>query len=87
MNNKRQKLVVRFDNRDFERSHMRQPRGRGSWAFGFGCVPDDVRDAWFTPGCTTFTQAKKLARQEAERRFGNTNSDGSRGHVTVFVLA
>ena len=59
---------VQFDNGEWERSNGRSPRGRGSWGFAFGDPYCDPSLFWFTPGSTTFTEAKKLARAEAERR-------------------
>ena len=61
-----------FETSTFTRSHMRAPRGFGSWAFAF-----DTEDAepWFTPAMT-FTEARRAATVEARRR----------GAVVVFVL-
>ncbi len=53
---------VSFDTAPYVRSHMKPPRGRGSWAFCFG-----ESEAWFTPS-VTYGEAKKLARAEAARR-------------------
>lgn len=68
--------MLRFDDRDFRFSHGKAPRGRGSWAFGFGSVVDGDA-AWFAPS-GTFAEAKKAARAEASRR-------GFKG--VIFVLA
>lgn len=69
---------VQFDNSEWERSNGRSPRGRGSWGFAFGDADCDPSEFWFTPGSTTFGEAKKMARVEAQRR-------GFSG--VVFVLA
>lgn len=47
---------MRFDTSEYEISHARQPRGRGSWAFF-----DEKGDLHFTPSMT-FTEAKRWAR-------------------------
>lgn len=49
----------KFDDREYRRSHMKSPRGRGSWAFqaiGDGGL---VGDVVFFSG--TLTEAKKQA--------------------------
>lgn len=56
---------VIFDTTAYEFNHGRRPRGREFWAFEFGF---DASVYWMTPGSTTFTDAKKLARAEALRR-------------------
>ena len=59
---------VEFNTREYEFSHGRTPRGRGSWAFFFDrSMPVD--QAFWTPGSTTYAEAKKMARDEARRRF------------------
>ena len=60
--------MVRFHTCEFEFSQGRSPRGRGSWAFFFSDEERRIEDVWFTPGSTTYTDAKKLAAQEAKRR-------------------
>jgi len=53
----------------YERSHGRKPHGRGSWAFTFDSTTyRDVSECWFTPGSTTWSEARKLAKAEASRR-------------------
>lgn len=53
-----------FDTTEYESSHGRAPRGRGSWAFIPGAprhyAMDDV--VW-VPGSHTLTEAKRLVRQ------------------------
>jgi hypothetical protein len=56
-------MQVEFNTRPFFRSHMREPRGFGSWAFEF----EDSPDAWFAP-TSTYADAKKAAKAEAHRR-------------------
>lgn len=59
-------MKVQFTTGAYVRSHMKEPKGRGSWAFEFeGC-----KDAWFTPGSLTLGEAKKAAVAEASRRAG-----------------
>lgn len=66
---------VEFELREFLCSHMREPRGRGSWAFRF----PGSEEAWFTPSMT-FSEAKKAAKAEALRRFPSAK------HVVLDVL-
>ena len=58
----------RVNTTDFEFSHGRKPRGRGSWAFFFerDRRNHDVQDAFWHHG--SFTEAKKAAVEEARRR-------------------
>jgi hypothetical protein len=74
------RISLRFDSRQFLLSHMRQPSGRGSWAFGFSLGD---RSPWFAPGSLTLTEAKAAARLEVERRVAVLNS----ASAAVFVVA
>jgi len=56
------RVAVRFDTRQFVRSHMTQPRGRGSWAFQVETVPA----LFWTPGEMTLTEAKAWLRQHVQ---------------------
>lgn len=68
-------MKIEFFTNEFEFSHGRMPRGRGSWAFEF---PDD-KAPWFArdphDNCYSllYVDAKKFARAEAKRRFGGSN--------------
>lgn len=62
----------RIETSAFIRSHMRAPRGFGSWAFAFGA---ETAEPWFTHAMT-FTEARRAATVEAQRR----------GARVVFVL-
>lgn len=59
-------MAVEFDTREYQFSHGRSPRGRGSWAFFFDRKCQG--DAFWTQGSTTYAEAKKQARAEANRR-------------------
>lgn len=48
----------------YVRAHGKNPSGRGLWAFFF---PGDTTP-WFTPGAILFTEARRLAKEEAARR-------------------
>jgi hypothetical protein len=62
------KTTTTVDDTQYRFSHGAAPRGRGSWAFTFG-VKDPVSDQiWWTPGGTTYAEAKKLAKAEAKAR-------------------
>lgn len=43
-------------------SHLKQPRGRGSWAFALG---SRHAEPWFAPGSMTYAEARKLAKARA----------------------
>lgn len=58
-------MAIRIETMEYRKSHGREPRGTGSWAFAFG-GPD--AEPWFTPGATTYTAAKKMAAAEARKR-------------------
>lgn len=48
-----QRTIIDIDDSPFVRSHMRAPRGRGSWAFSLQPSPSDVvKDVQFTPSMT-----------------------------------
>lgn len=53
----------------YEREYGKQPKGRGSWAFSIGDTKgyDDVSKAFFT-NSMTYSEAIKVAKQEAQRR-------------------
>lgn len=55
-------MKVEFDTSPFYRSHRKEPKGYGSWAFG----PDynaDVSECLFSPSMT-YTQAKKWVKEQ-----------------------
>lgn len=52
---------------EYVRSHGREPRGSGRWAFFFD-GDDRAEAAWFAPGQVTFAEARKAAVAEARRR-------------------
>ena len=56
----------------YEREYGKQPKGRGSWAFSIGDTKgyDDVSKAFFT-NSMTYSEAIKVAKQEAQRRNAN----------------
>lgn len=51
---------VEFSTNAYVRSHGREPRGRGCWAF-FPAGKTDIADAVFVAGQNTLTEAKKIA--------------------------
>ncbi len=61
-----QSMRVEFSDRPFFLSHMKSPRGVGSWAFEF----EDSVEPWFAPSLLSFAQAKAAAVAEARRRAG-----------------
>jgi len=55
---RRPALHIEFDTRSYVRSHGREPRGTGSWAFEFN---DEAATHW-VPGSRTYTEAKKYIK-------------------------
>lgn len=51
--------MVRFSTREFFRSHGKEPRGRGSWAFQV----EDTTKVVFSPSMT-FSEAKAWMRKQ-----------------------
>lgn len=71
------KVHVEFDTREYEFSHGKSPRGRGTWAF-FPTRQCDVMDAMWSPSMT-YAEAKRWAKDQAQTRWSG------RDHVTLFV--
>jgi hypothetical protein len=69
---------MEFLTSDYEMTYGQTPRGRGSWAFSPDKNPDvlDKEKVFWTPGSTTYQEAKKLASAWAK----------SKGHNYLFVL-
>lgn len=60
---KRKHTLIEIDSSPFVRSHMKDPRGRGSWAFSLEANPRDVvKNVVFSPSMT-WGEAKVWARQ------------------------
>ncbi len=54
-------MAIEFDTSEFRRSHGKQPRGFGRWAFSWS-----HDGQWeFTPRAMSFTDAKAWARENA----------------------
>lgn len=82
------KYRVRFDTSAFVAAHGRKPRGVGVWGFVFGKPDcDDVGEVWFTPHAVTYTEAKTLARAEAQRRRFLGGVRAYQGEVLVGVAS
>lgn len=63
--------MVRFCTRSYVSSHGKEPRGRGSWAFGVVVrAPGGVLriQTIFAPSCLTLTQAKQWAAETVGAR-------------------
>ena len=69
---------ISVNTRLYEREYCRAPKGRGVWAFSIGCTAayDDVSLAWFSPCSTTYREAVRLAKLEAQ----------SKGVTNIYVL-
>lgn len=54
-------MKAQFNTTNYRRSHMKEPKGTGSWAFA-PAASGDISDplVFFTP-CMTYTEAKKFA--------------------------
>lgn len=57
-------MAIEIRTTEYRKSHGREPRGTGMWAFAFG-GPNAA--PCFTPGNTSYTDAKRWARGEAKR--------------------
>lgn len=68
-------MRARFETAEFEFSHGRTPRGRGSWAFQVAGEEGE----FFTPGGMTYTEGKRWMTEELRRQ-------GRTGTVYVTVL-
>lgn len=55
-------IKIEFDTAPFYRSHMKDPKGRGSWAFDLG-----IGDIAFSPSMT-YSEAKRWAKSQFEDR-------------------
>ena len=75
-------MSVDFNTDQHVFSHGKEPKGRGSWAFGTVRNPDpsNADQCWFSPGGMTFSDARKWAKAEVKARFG-ADATG-----TLFVL-
>ena len=60
--------TIEVETIEYERSHGKRPRGWGSWGFTFETVTyRDASEVWFAP-VSTFGDAVKAAKAEAQRR-------------------
>jgi len=55
---------IYVSSREFELSHGKRPSGRGYWAFRIG----SAREPFWIAGDLPYSEAKKRALQEAQRR-------------------
>lgn len=55
-------MATTFDTTPFVRSHNKQPKGLGSWAFAPE-ADSDVNDMYFSPSLT-YTEAKKWFKKQ-----------------------
>lgn len=53
-----------FETDAYVRSHDKQPRGRGSWAFGYADASGTEELTVFSPGSMTLTEAKRWFRAQ-----------------------
>lgn len=65
--------TFRFNTREFVSSHMRQPKGRGSWAF-VAEVNGDLSDVIFSPSMT-LTDAKKWVQSKLAKDVFSLKAD------------
>ena len=55
-------LSIKFDTAPYCRSHFKNPKGHGSWAFSV-----DRAEPVFSPSMTTFADAKKWIVEKVRR--------------------
>ena len=59
---------ITVETSEYEFSHGKRPRGRGTWAFTFDTRRyDRIEEVWWTP-FVTWSDARRLAVAEARRR-------------------
>lgn len=58
---------MRVETGEYEASHGKAPRGRGSWAFTFGVNGGVESDIWYA-AIGAYSGALKIAKAEARRR-------------------
>jgi|WetSurMetagenome_2_1015567.scaffolds.fasta_scaffold1208460_2 hypothetical protein len=68
-------MIFNITTTQYEFSHGKRPKGRGYWAFGFMNSPfhprsllKDVGEPWFAPGDILYSEALRMAKEEAKRR-------------------
>lgn len=64
-----------FCTAEYRRSHMKEPKGRGSWAFRV------EGHEFFAPGSSTLTEAKAYAKAKAAEL-----AAGATGRFTIHIL-
>jgi hypothetical protein len=59
---------VQFNNDEFRRSHGKEPKGRGSWAFGNrpGADPCSDDQCVFSPGGMSLAEARRWVSKRVE---------------------
>jgi hypothetical protein len=57
-------MKTQFSTTKYQFSHMKLPRGRGSWAFFFSKA--EGAEPFFAPPFMTYTEAKKVAAVKAK---------------------
>ena len=65
---------VNIDTGDYKRSHGKEPRGRGMWAFYFD---KNNKEPFFTPSGMNYTDAVKWAKEQAKKAGESTIYVGS----------
>ena len=73
---------IEFNDIEYRINHMKAPRGMGAWAFATTRNANHDQIWWFTQ--STYSNAKKMARERAERELNRHLVAG--GHVTLYVL-
>ncbi len=76
-------MAINFNNSAYIRSHGRNPKGRGSWAFADNPNPD-TNTIVFSPGNMTLTEAKRWFRQYLATHYADVNY--RQVNVNVYIL-
>lgn len=71
-------MAITFDTTEYRFSHGHEPRGRGSWAFE---IP--LRGQFWTPGSTTYREAKQLAARATREILAAAGAPGAPARVKV----
>jgi hypothetical protein len=78
---------IEIDDSPFVRSHMKGPKGYGSWAFSLERNPRDVcKDVVFTPAMT-YSDAKVWIKAwfRDQQAAGQFPSPGNLGYVEIYA--
>jgi hypothetical protein len=80
------RTYINIDDSPFVRSHMKAPRGRGSWAFSINDANAPIADVVFTPSMT-YADAKVWIKAwfRDQQAAGKFPSAGNLSYVDIYA--